>query len=319
MTDGFSHLSPQGEVKMVDVSNKLKSLRTAEAEGRITLSAGTLKRIAGHDVAKGNVLATAKIAGIQAAKRCSDLIPLCHPLHLQWIDVKLDPAEDHISVRALVRADDATGVEMEALTAVSVACLTIYDMVKAVEKNAVIGDIRLVAKRGGRSDQKQQSWPRTAVIVLSDSIAAGTAEDRSGAVLTEGLKSMGCEHLSLSIIPDEADQLRQLVEKSIVDGARLIITSGGTGVSSRDQTVETLQPLFEKRLDGVSQLFHQFGIRNTRNAMLSRMTAGIMKNALVLCLPGSPAAAQDALDSLFPHILHAFPMMEGKRHGGEKS
>ena len=136
---------------MVDVTNKPVTDRVAVARGRIKIGEEALRAIRDGRIAKGDPLQTARVAGIMAAKRTSDLVPLCHPLTLASIDVRLSLLPDGYSIEASVRTADRTGVEMEALTAVSVAALTIYDMVKAVDKRMVIGEIRLVEKRGGRS------------------------------------------------------------------------------------------------------------------------------------------------------------------------
>ena len=149
----LSHLSNRGEARMVDVSPKPATERVAVAEGRVIMAPKTLALVRKGNAKKGDVLGTARVAGIQAAKRTHELIPLCHPLPIAQVEVELAPDADlpGIVVRARVKVAGKTGVEMEALTAVSVACLTIYDMVKAVERGMRIEGIRLVEKRGGRS------------------------------------------------------------------------------------------------------------------------------------------------------------------------
>ena len=150
----FSHLDESGNVRMVDVSEKTGTLRTALAAGEIRLKAETIKQLTAGELPKGNVLTTAKLAGIQAAKRTAELIPLCHPLPLSWVDVGFEVEKECIIITATAKVRESTGVEMEALTAVSVAALTIYDMCKAVDKEMVIGDIRLVEKTGGKPGYK---------------------------------------------------------------------------------------------------------------------------------------------------------------------
>ena len=147
----LSHVDAQGHVRMVDVTDKPPTSREAVASGRITMSREAVRQIRAGRIKKGDPLQTARLAGIMAAKRTSDLVPLCHPLPLTHADVSLTPARDGYLIEARVRTTAPTGVEMEALTAVSIAALTIYDMVKAVDKAMVIGDIRLREKRGGRS------------------------------------------------------------------------------------------------------------------------------------------------------------------------
>jgi cyclic pyranopterin phosphate synthase len=149
----LSHIGNRGEARMVDVSSKATTARTAIAEGRVVMAAKTLAIVLKGDAKKGDVLGAARIAGILAAKRTHELIPLCHPLPVSKVAVDIEPDQElpGVIVRVTVKVSGQTGVEMEALTAVSVACLTIYDMVKAVERGMHIEGIRLVEKRGGKS------------------------------------------------------------------------------------------------------------------------------------------------------------------------
>jgi cyclic pyranopterin phosphate synthase len=149
----FSHLNEKGEARMVDVSAKPATARQAVARGRVTMAAETLERILGGDMPKGDVLATARIAGIMAAKKTSELIPMCHPLPLTDVSIDMQAIADGpaIEITASVKTVERTGVEMEALTAVSVAALTLYDMAKAVDKRMRISDVRVIEKQGGKS------------------------------------------------------------------------------------------------------------------------------------------------------------------------
>ncbi len=159
----LTHLNAAGEARMVDVSAKATSARTATAEGFIAVAAPALAAIRAGTAAKGDVIAVARVAGIMAAKRTADLIPLCHPLPISGVDLDLAFEDTGIRATATVRTTQTTGVEMEALTAVSVALLTVYDMAKSMDRAMTIGDIRLLAKAGGRSGD----WVR------DDSPAAG--------------------------------------------------------------------------------------------------------------------------------------------------
>ncbi len=153
MTAKLSHLDDQGRVKMVDVGNKEVTSRVAVARGSVRMRSETLQLIQEKKVEKGDVFSVARVAGIMAAKRTPDLIPMCHPLNITSVEIKLQAADDppRIEIEARVQVDGKTGVEMEALTAVSVAGLTIYDMCKAVDREMSIEDVRLVEKRGGKS------------------------------------------------------------------------------------------------------------------------------------------------------------------------
>ena len=149
--NSFSHLDEHGDIRMVDVSEKTGSSRTAIAAGFIRMQRETLDKIKSGETPKGNVLTTAKVAAIQAAKRVPELIPLCHQINLTWIDLKFKIEKEGISIESTTSAQYTTGVEMEALTAVSIAALTIYDMCKALDKTMLIGDICLINKTGGKS------------------------------------------------------------------------------------------------------------------------------------------------------------------------
>ncbi len=156
MTEGFTHVDERGAARMVDVSGKEITVRSATATGRVTVSDEVIALLRGKGVPKGDALAVARIAGIQAAKRTPDLVPLCHPLAIHGVTVDLEVEDDHVAIAATVRTADRTGVEMEALTCVCVAALALVDMVKAVDPAAVIGDVMLVEKSGG----KRGLWTR---------------------------------------------------------------------------------------------------------------------------------------------------------------
>ncbi|MGK5533639.1 cyclic pyranopterin monophosphate synthase MoaC [Streptomyces sp. URMC 129] len=155
-TPHLTHLDGSGAARMVDVSGKDVTARTATASGRVLVAPAVIELLRGEGVPKGDVLATARIAGIMGAKRTPDLVPLCHPLAVSGVTVDLSVADDAVEITATVRTTDRTGVEMEALTAVSVAALTVVDMVKAVDKGAVISDVRVEEKTGGKSG----TWSR---------------------------------------------------------------------------------------------------------------------------------------------------------------
>jgi cyclic pyranopterin phosphate synthase len=160
LPSGLTHLNAAGEARMVDVSAKDVTARSATAAGRVLLSPACVAALRDGEVPKGDALAVARIAGIQGAKRTPSLIPLCHPLSLSAVDVTVEVTDDGVEISATVKTTDRTGVEMEALTAVSVAALTVVDMIKAIDKLAVISDIRVIAKSGGRSgDWRRDDGP----------------------------------------------------------------------------------------------------------------------------------------------------------------
>ncbi len=159
MADRLTHIDERGAARMVDVSAKDVTVRTARASGRVLVSPRVIELLRGDGLPKGDVLAVARIAGIQGTKRTPDLVPLCHPIAVHGVDVDVSVGDDAVEIAATVRTADRTGVEMEALTAVSVAALTVVDMVKAVDKGATITDIRVDEKTGGRSGTWRRPSP----------------------------------------------------------------------------------------------------------------------------------------------------------------
>jgi len=235
-------------------------------------------------------------------------------LNLSFIDIEFEIMSDIILILSTVKTKEATGVEMEALSAVSGAALTIYDMCKAVDKTMEIGGIKLVKKVGGKSDHSLEYRPRVGVITLSDGVAAGKSEDKSGVILRSGFKDAGCDVPNQVVIEDGSDQFVPIIHQWIDSGIELILTTGGTGLGPRDLTLQTVNQIFDSKLPGIEQALHAYGRSKVKTAMLSRLTAGVIKGAIVICLPGSPNAVQDALKVLIPTVFHAFHMMKGEKH-----
>ena len=310
----FSHLDKSGNVRMVDVTDKIDNSRIARAKGKIFMKSETISALSDNAIPKGNVLTTAKIAGIQAAKKTFEMIPMCHQLNLSFVDIEFTINSDCIQINSIAKTKDATGVEMEALSAVSVAALTIYDMCKTLDKTMLIGEIKLIKKVGGKSDHVMDYHPKVGIVTLSDSVAKGDAKDRSGKILFDGFINSGCTVEHRKVLPDGSKKLVELINYWINDGVELIITTGGTGLGPRDLTIKTLDEIFESKIPGIEQSLHAYGRSKVKTAMLSRLTAGVIKGAIVICLPGSANAVQDALKVLIPTVFHAFHMMKGEKH-----
>ena len=310
----FSHIDDKGNVKMVDVTNKLLTVRVAKAEGKINMRPETIAGIKDGELPKGNVLNTAKIAGIQAAKKTSGIIPLCHQLNLSFVDIEFELKSDNIWIRAIVKTKESTGVEMEALSGVSIALLTVYDMCKAVDKTMEISGVKLIEKKGGKSDHATGYRPKVGVVTLSDGVVRGKREDISGEILANGFLNSGCVVDHRKVLEDGSDHLVPMIYEWIDSGVELILTTGGTGLSPRDLTIDVLQGVFDSKLTGVEQALHSYGRGKIKTAMLSRLTAGVIKGAIVICLPGSPGATRDALEVLIPTIFHSFHMLKGEQH-----
>lgn len=301
---------------MRNVTHKIETLRTATASGRIAMHPETVLRLKANDVPKKDVLGVAKTAGILAAKKTWDLLPYCHPLPIDGIDVDFTIGEGEVSVQASVTAIWKTGVEMEALTAVSVALLTIYDMVKPIDKEMTIGEIVLVEKRGGKSSF-HDSIPagfKVAVIVTSDGTAALTREDKSGKAIVERLASYGVSHPDYVILPDDRERIVLTLRRFASEGYHMLVTTGGTGLGPRDVTVEATREIIDREIPGISETMRRFGQARTPYAMLSRGLAGLCGKTLIVNLPGSSRGVEESMDALFPALFHAYPMMTGGGH-----
>lgn len=306
---------------MIDVSPKFNTLRYALAEGILYTTPDIINKIRDNQVPKGDVRQVARAAGIQAAKRSAEWIVFCHTLPVDWVEIRFELLEDRMIVRAEVRAVWKTGVEMEAMTAVSAALLNAYDMLKPFDAELSFGDIRLVKKKGGKSDYKDSfAHPlQAAVLVISDSTHAGTRKDKSGRVIQSFLEKQGVEVPVYEILPDDVQQIAEKVKKLCDDdGLDLVITTGGTGFGPKDQTPEAVKPLLEKEAPGIVEALRKHGKERTPYAMLSREIAGLRGTTVVITLPGSSRGALESMQALFPGLLHAFPMMWGGGHDEAK-
>lgn len=301
---------------MRDVSSKPNTLRIAKASAVLRCSPSTIAAINAGNVPKADPLGVARIAGVQAAKNTSLLIPYCHQVPLDAVQVEIALETSSIIVTAEVKAVWKTGVEMEALVAASTSALTLYDMLKIIDDGMEIASVQLLEKKGGKSDYLPRETLRAAVVVLSDSSSRGVREDRSGKIIQERLQNSGVQVAGLKVLPDEKSALRSELLR-LCDGEKvdLVLTTGGTGLSPRDITPETTEELLERRLPGVSERMRSFGQERNRFAMLSRGTAGVRGRTLIVNLPGSPHAVTESLDILLPWLLHAFSMLRGEGHG----
>lgn len=276
----------------------------------------TVLRIQSNDLPKKDVLTTARVAGVQAAKKTADLIPYCHPLGLDKVGLEFELGTDQVRVTAEVICIARTGVEMEALTAASVAALTIYDMCKPVDKGMVIEGIKLLEKDGGKSNFEPSlaSDFKAAVIVSSDRVSRGQAEDKTGRFLVEKLAGYGVKDPAYHVLPDEEAQMKALLLDLCGQGFDLILTTGGTGLSPRDRTVEAVKSVLERELPGAMEASRAFGQKRTPYAMLSRGVAGQRGRTLIVTLPGSQAGVRESMAALYPYLFHAHKIMRSAPH-----
>ncbi|HEX9829041.1 MAG TPA: bifunctional molybdenum cofactor biosynthesis protein MoaC/MoaB [Bacteroidota bacterium] len=302
---------------MIDISKKSSTLRTAIASATLTASPAAVKALRENTLPKKDALAVAKVAAVQAAKNTSMLIPYCHPLPLDYIECRFDVQDSRIEITTEVKAIYKTGVEMEALTAASAAALTLYDMMKAVDETMVISGIKLVKKTGGKSDFKPSPATKlkAAVLVVSDSVAAGKKEDSSGKLIVERLKQEGIESADYAVVPDDVQKIEAKLRSYATEmKLNLVITTGGTGLGPRDVTPEATALVVEKEIPGINEALRAYGQKRTPLSMLSRGTSGVCGQTVIVNLPGSARGVQESLDALFPWLIHGFKMLEGGGH-----
>jgi molybdenum cofactor biosynthesis protein MoaC len=297
------------------VTSKATTLRRATARARVCAARESIARMQSNDLPKKDVLVVARVAAVNAAKKTPDIIPYCHPVPVDAVEVDFAVDDTGVEITASVEAVWKTGVEMEALTAVSAAALTIYDMLKPVDKDIAIESMRLVEKRGGKSDYAERipEGFTAAVIVTSDGTHAGKREDRSGQVIRERLEAYGIE-TGYHILPDDLEAIERRLRAEVEGGTRLVITTGGTGLGPRDVTVEATRRVVEREVPGVMEASRAYGQSRTPYAMLSRGIAGVCGDTIIVNLPGSSKGAAEAMSAIFPGILHAYPMMRGGGH-----
>jgi len=302
---------------MIDVSPKFYSLRYAEAEGYLYGSPEVFERISTKKVPKGDVLEVARAGGISAAKRCSDLIVFCHPIPLDWVEIHFELEAKHMRVIAEVRSVWKTGVEVEAITAVTGALLNAYDMLKPLDSGLSFGGVRVVRKKGGKNDffDKLSRPVKTAVLVISDSTYSGERKDESGLIIKKFLKDLPVEVSVYETLPDNREMIaKRLVALADQEGLQLVFTTGGTGLGPRDITPEATLDILDKTVPGIVEAMRRHGRDRTPLAMLSRGEAGVRGRCVIINLPGSSKGALESIQSLFPGLLHIFPMMWGKGH-----
>ncbi len=302
---------------MIDITHKSSTFRKAIASAIIKFGSNqTIEAIIQKRVPKGDVLEMAKTAGLFAVKKTSELIPDCHPIPIEYTSISYELGSDQVAIFVEIATIYKTGVEVEAMHGASVVALTMYDMLKPIDKNIHIEQIRLISKKGGKSDFKNEIGDslKAAVIVCSDSISAGKKEDKAGKEIIQKLENMNFTGTEYIVIPDVIKDIQTQVKQFCEQQINLLIITGGTGLSPTDHTPEALKPLIEKEIPGITEAIRNYGQQRMPYAMLSRSVCGLIGNTLVLALPGSTRGAAESMDAVFPSLLHIFKMMRGGSH-----
>jgi cyclic pyranopterin monophosphate synthase len=301
---------------MVNITHKQNSLRQAVATATVVVSKSeTIAVIEQRKVPKGDIFEFARAAGLLAIKKTSDVIPDCHPLPVEFAAITYSIEGLKIIISVEVHTIYKTGVEVEAMHGAAITALTMYDMLKPIDKGVEVANIRLQQKKGGKTDvEKNYSHLQATVIVCSDSVSAGVSEDASGKMIAEKLKPFSIHVTNTVIVPDAIADIQQAVHQAVETGVQLLLITGGTGLSPKDVTPEAIQPLLEQEVPGIMETARQYGQQRMPYAMLSRGVAGFIKNTLVITLPGSPKGVAETMDALFPQVLHVFKVREGAKH-----
>ena len=302
---------------MIDITHKINTLRVAVAQAIVKVSKEeTIQAIEQDTVPKGNVFAMSKAAGLLGIKKTPDLLPDCHPLPIEFAGIEYEIDGLEIRIIFTVKTIYKTGVEVEAMHGASVVALNMYDMLKPIDKGIEIHQIKLLKKRGGKSDYTDRFHKNleAAVVVCSDTISKGQKEDKAGKAIINKLESYHVGINDYCIIPDEIKSIQEKVISYTESDVDLVIFSGGTGLSKRDVTPEALENIIERRIPGIEEAIRAYGQQRTPYSMLSRSVVGTIGNTLVLALPGSTNGAKESMDAVFPAVLHVFGILKGARH-----
>lgn len=301
---------------MLDITHKSNSLRQATASAIVTVSKQeTIDAIKNKTVPKGDVFEFSRAAGLLAIKKTSDVIPDCHPLPVEFASIKHEVRGLNLIITVEVHTIYKTGVEVEAMHGAAITALTMYDMLKPLDKGIEISAIKLESKKGGKSDYALQMTDiKCAVIVCSDSISSGAKRDKSGKAIIEKLEKNKLSCALYEIISDDFSLIQAKTKQLSDDGFHLVLFTGGTGLSKRDVTPDAILPLITRQVPGVIETARNYGQQRTPYSMLSRGVSGFVNDTLVITLPGSTNGAKESMDALFPFLLHVFNVIEGSGH-----
>lgn len=302
---------------MVNITQKSSTLRIAIARATVKVSKQeTIDAIEQRKIPKGDVFEFARAAGLFGVKKTSDLIPDCHPLPIEYTAITYAIEGLNVIITVEVHTIYKTGVEVEAMHGASITALTMYDMLKPIDKGVEIENIKLIKKSGGKSDFKNIKFPtlKAAVLVCSDSVSAGKAQDTAGKTIIALLEQYDIATIKYEIVPDDVDIIKDKAISLCGSEHQLLIFTGGTGLSPKDVTPDAIATLIERPIDGIMETARRYGQERMPYAMLSRGVAGFIGETLVLTFPGSKTGAEEYMAALFPQVLHLFNINKGQKH-----
>lgn len=293
---------------MVDITHKSNTLREAVAKAIVKVgNPETIVTLKERKVPKGDVFEMAKAAGLLAVKNTFNVIPDCHPLPVEFAKVSYQIEGNEISIEMHIKTIYKTGVEVEAMHGAAIVALTFYDMLKPIDKQIEILSIKLLSKKGGKSDYKDKFRKdiEASIVVCSDLIVSGKKEDKAGKLVEKKLIENNVKVKEYLQIADDENIIMQTIS-TLCASSNLIVVVGGTGITVRDVTTNAIKNILDSEIPGIMEYARNYGQQRTPFSMLSRSIAGIKNKTLILAIPGSGNGAAETMDALFPFVLHAF-------------
>ena len=309
---------------MRDITRKQITLRTADAVAFVACSATTIALIKNNQLPKGDPFGIAKAAAFLGAKQTASLIPHCHPVTIDGMSIQyhiLEPnnpldeytfaSEYGVVIFGEAKSIGKTGIEMEILTGVSIAALTIYDLLKPVDKNISIENTRLLDKKGGKTDKKKyfERSHQCSIIVCSDAVVEGKKTDVITALVNTTLLEFNANISKKMVVAQEALALKKAIEESVSRDDHFVFICGGTGQSNTDISAAVVDEITDKKLDGIIDAMRHYSLDRSGIAMVSRLAAGIKERTTIITIPGSSTGAQESLDAIMPYVFHLRKML----------
>lgn len=293
---------------MVDITLKTNTLRTAIAQAVVKVSSEqTILAIKQGTVPKGNIFEMSKAVGLLGIKKTPQILPDCHPIPIEHAAIEYEIVGLSIIIKVLVKTIYKTGVEVEAMHGASVVALNMYDMLKPIDKNVSISEIKLVEKKGGKSDFKDDFLKelKASILVVSSKIVSGQREDKVTPLIEKKLSDLGISVTNKALLQDDKTEIENAIN-SLKENNNIIIVCGGTGVSKSDITPDVVKGMLTMDIPGIMEQSRGFGQNLMPYSMLSRGIAGLINNTLILTLPGSIGGVKESMHALFPHCFHVF-------------